>query len=172
MIHRLFEHPAEQYSKRYFCGFCGSSLSYWCEQPRSEAEFIRLPLRTLCAEDLSDLRELGLMPDSDDEVEKAGAGARTDSAVRQGNEEVVVYRGRETLGVPPWFDSLVEGSMLGRLRAAKGSKQSRDGSVRVEWEVVEWTEDDGHDTSRSGKRKLDERGDSAGEPTPMEGIQH
>ncbi len=45
------------------------------------------------------------------------------------------------VGAVPWFEGLVEGSRLGRVtRKAVGVGE---GSVRVEWEVVEWTEEDG-----------------------------
>ncbi|KAH9438073.1 hypothetical protein MCOR02_001714 [Pyricularia oryzae] len=61
-IRRTYTHPAQQASKRNFCGFCGTPLSYWSEDPPSEADFIRLTLGSLCHEDLGDLEELGLVP--------------------------------------------------------------------------------------------------------------
>ncbi|KAJ4292199.1 hypothetical protein N0V88_005828 [Collariella sp. IMI 366227] len=48
------------------------------------------------------------------------------------------------------------GSRLGTLRRAKGSRMNRAGTVRVDWEVAEWTADDeavgGAESPR--KRKL------------------
>ena len=50
-------------AKRHFCGFCGTPLSYWSENPKSEAEFISLTLGSLVGDDLRDLDELGLLPE-------------------------------------------------------------------------------------------------------------
>jgi hypothetical protein len=47
---------------------------------------------------------------------------------------------RESYGVP-WFDGLVEGTRLGRMRRAQGIQRSQDGKVRIEWEVVEYGDD-------------------------------
>jgi hypothetical protein len=170
MIHRVYTSPREQHAMRHFCGFCGTPLSYWSEQPRTEADFIQLSLGSLNSEDLGDLEDLGLLPGSDDEADKpqtpvTSAETTGMAAIEAGTRiqdsdkrEVVLRPGRETLGGLPWFDTLVEGSRLGTLRHRKGSGRSRDGTVRVELEVVEYTEDDSDDdTPRSGKRKFDER---------------
>lgn len=171
MIHRVYTSPREQHTMRHFCGFCGTPLSYWSEEPRSEAEFIQLTLGSLHNEDLGDLEDLGLVPDSEGSSRAASPPPSADVAASVASLEQselgrqVATRGhREVFGGIPWFDSLVEGSRLGRrlgnVRASKGGGQSRDGTVRYEWEVVEYTEgedDDGNVTSRSGKRKLDDR---------------
>jgi len=157
---------------RHFCGFCGTPLSFWSEQPRSEADFIQLTLGSLSAEDLGDLEDLGLLPGSDDEAETPPSPVRpADSAglsatgADNTTGEVALRPGRETLGGIPWFDSLVEGSRLGRLSRRKGSSRSPDGTVKVEWEVVEYTEDDsGADTPRSGKRKFGDEEEDHKEP--------
>lgn len=147
-IRRTYTHPAQQASKRNFCGFCGTPLSYWSEDPPSEAEFIRLTLGSLCHEDLGDLEELGLVPGSSDDDEKQqpndddadGSGEREQQQKRKKEDE---ERGRgeagrspvpprETLNIP-WFDSIVAGSRLSRL-----SGQTWRGTARYEWEVVEW----------------------------------
>ena len=63
------------------------------------------------------------------------------------------------VGAVPWFEGLVEGSRLGRVtRKAVGVGE---GSVRVEWEVVEWTEEEdgeggGERAASPRKRKLGE----------------
>ena len=60
------------------------------------------------------------------------------------------------VGAVPWFEGLVEGSRLGRVckEAAAGVGEGR---VRVEWEVVEWTEEeDGGGGASPRKRKLGE----------------
>ena len=74
------------------------------------------------------------------------------------------------MGALPWFDALTEGSRLGTLRRAKGGGMDRSGRVRVEWEVVEWSEDDMGDAESPRKRKLEEveRADAGG--GQMEGV--
>ncbi|CCC12073.1 hypothetical protein SMACR_02294 [Sordaria macrospora] len=155
MIHRAYTSPFEEHSMRHFCGFCGTPLSYWSEEPRSEADFIQLSLGSLHPEDLADLEDLGMLPDSDSEGE-------TEAAVSKKSEgkEAVAQIGRQTVGGLPWLDTLVEGSRLGTLRASKGRHQNKSGTVQVEWEVMEWTEGDSSSSSsspRNGKRKLDDR---------------
>jgi hypothetical protein len=177
MIHRVYTSPREQHSMRHFCGFCGTPLSYWSEQPRTEADFIQLTLGSLCSEDLGDLEDMGLLPDSDEEADepqtpaaRLALPAAATAPQEENRRELVLRNGRETLGGLPWFDTLVEGSRLGTIRTRKGSGRSRDGTVRVEWEVVEYTEDDSaNGTPRSGKRKLDERD---GSKDAMQGVEH
>lgn len=168
---------------RHFCGFCGTPLSYWSEEPRTEADFIQLTLGSLHNDDLGDLEDLGLLGDSEVSSRAASPPPSGDAVMIGGSPEQgelsrqVATRGhREVFGGLPWFDSLVEGSRLGRrlgnVRASKGSGHTPDGTVRYEWEVVEYTEggdDDGNDTPRSGKRKLDDR-DSGEVSFAMHGV--
>ncbi|KAL8361835.1 hypothetical protein RB601_007580 [Gaeumannomyces tritici] len=174
-IRRTYTHPSQRHSKRGFCGFCGTPLSYWSEDPPAEADFIRLTLGSLCGEDLGDLEDLGLVPGtppSDDGgaevVAPAEGGCRGQAGGGGGGGSVA----RETLGVP-WFDSMVAGSRLGSLRASRTGGRGRDGRVTYEWEVVEWTAggvDDGDDEMDDGggrasphkRLKQDDGGDAGG----------
>ncbi|KAK5654168.1 hypothetical protein OQA88_7599 [Cercophora sp. LCS_1] len=168
MINRVYQRAHEQ---RRFCGFCGTPLSYWSEEPRSEADYIQLALGSLFPEDLADLEELGLCPSaSDDEEEDQPAGKDEDTHMED-HEAIVLRQGRETVGGVLWFDALTEGSRLGTLRTAKGGHSNRSGTVRVEWEVVEWTaDDDAAQAPKNGKRKLADRESGSG-IAAMEGIQ-
>ncbi|TEA19294.1 hypothetical protein C8034_v000756 [Colletotrichum sidae] len=159
MIHRVFESSSAGPSKRYFCGFCGTPLSYWTERPHTEADYIHLTLASLCGEDLRDLEDLGLIPELH---ETEGAPVVPTP---------VTVLGRETRGVP-WFDNMINDTRLGHLRPSHGSEPSRNGNTRIEWEIVEWTDADedtnvvppteglNTTTSHPGKRKLDERDDA------------
>ncbi len=95
-----------------------------------------MTLGSLVGTDLRDLEDLGLLDESADE------------------EEQVVRNGE---GVP-WFESMVEGSRLGKMRKSWGQRSSGNGRYKVEWEIVEWTEGDGEvvDTMSTGKRKIGE----------------
>ncbi|KJZ74066.1 hypothetical protein HIM_06515 [Hirsutella minnesotensis 3608] len=160
MIRRVYTHPSQQHSKRHFCGFCGTPLSYWSEEPMSEAEYINLTLGSLLREDLRDLEDMGLIPDDteQDSAEEGPPPTPTRSTAL-----------RESFGVP-WFDGMVEGTRLGRLRQSQGVKRSHDGKVSVEWEIVEYADGSGDGggneadlesapelTSLPAKRKLEER---------------
>ena len=67
--------------------------------------------------------------------------------------------GRELRGVP-WFEEMIEGSELGRMRRRRGEQTSADGKTKVEWEIVEFGGDDGESGLTGGeKRKLDQVGE-------------
>ncbi|KAL7950499.1 hypothetical protein V8C42DRAFT_306692 [Trichoderma barbatum] len=133
MIRRVYTHPSQDYSKRHFCGFCGTPLSYWSEEPRSEAEFINLTLGSLLREDIRDLEDMGLIPEDEDSPPSSEAPPSTPTrrtAIQQ------------SFGVP-WFDGLIEGSRLGSMRRSHGAKRSRDGQTSIEWDIVEYSENGG-----------------------------
>jgi len=148
-IRRVYTSPREQHAKRHFCGFCGTPLSYWSESPPSEAEYISLTLGSLTGEDLRDLEELGLLP-------KEALGDIEESEIAETvtpqTENSLISQARGGL---PWFETMIEGSKLGKIRRSKGQGQTSDGRLKVEWEVVEWTDDgDADETQSTSKRKL------------------
>ncbi|KAK4138246.1 hypothetical protein BT67DRAFT_475570 [Trichocladium antarcticum] len=157
-IRRAWTSPAETHAMRHFCGFCGTPLSYWSEQPRAEAEYIQLALGSLAARDLADLEELGFLEglgSGEGEAEGEGEGGVLVVDTTAGGGDDGGGDSFGTVGGLPWLDSLTAGSRLGQLRTAKGRGSNRAGTVRVEWEVVEWSEEeDGGGSPR--KRKLEE----------------
>ena len=106
---------------------------------------------------------MGLIPEEEDEktpADQSSAVVGRNSALRQ------------SYGVP-WFDGMVEGTRLGNMRRSHGVKQSQDGRVKVEWEIVEYSGNgDGEEVkgptgvdvdmemSHPGKRKLQDRDDT------------
>ncbi|TKW56945.1 hypothetical protein CTA1_8027 [Colletotrichum tanaceti] len=102
------------------------------KRPQAEADYIHLTLASLRGEDLRDLEDLGLIPEFEEaeEAEEQPAIPTTTTVV-----------GRDTRGVP-WFESMIEGTRLGSLRHSQVVDHSRDGAIRVEWEIVEWTDSD------------------------------
>jgi len=171
----VYESPAEAYTRRTFCGVCGTPLTYWSERPHSEAEFIHITLGSLLREDLGDLEDMGLLPDSPAEFDVAARGARVETGAAGGLDaaacETAAGAAGTTLSRPredhreidiPWFDSITEGSRLGgRLRTTRGTRQSADGTTRLEFEITEYTDEDEAKGSSSGigKRKLGDRDD-------------
>lgn len=184
MIHRSYEHPGHSSqstsgTRRHFCGFCGTPLSFWSETPPSEADYIRLALGSLSTEDLDELDEWALAGDQsdNDEEEEEEEEAPRETLKRTKPNDASLDRITSPTGLP-WFDSFVEGSRLSRhlLRQKKqqqlqqqsqslrggahirrhdaGSAKSTDGKVQVEWEVLEWTEGD------------DEPAPSSSQPSP------
>ena len=94
------------------------------------------------------MEELGVLEPGDDTDEETATEPQSQSAAFR------PIQGMANRG-SPWFESLVEGSQLGRIKRQKGGHMSSDGSVQVEWEVVEWTEEE-DDSGALGKRKLGE----------------
>jgi len=122
----------------------------WTESPRGEGEYISLALGSLDRDDLHDLGELGLLPQ--EEAEKR---------LSMPEEEPVATRAAPRVGEDlPWFEAMIEGSALGRVKVRRGLEE-KDGR-RVEWEVVEWTEGGEEadsstgDLAAGGKRKLED----------------
>ena len=62
---------------------------------------------------------------------------------------------REIKGIP-WFEEVIEGSELGRIKRRRGGESSADGKTVIEWEVTEMdgAEGDGGGTG-APKRKLE-----------------
>ncbi|KAL6692649.1 hypothetical protein J3F84DRAFT_383456 [Trichoderma pleuroticola] len=154
MIRKVYSHPSQDYSKRHFCGFCGTPLSYWSEEPRSEADFINLTLGSLLREDIRDLEDMGLIPEDEESPPKSEASP----AVPTRRTAI-----QQSFGVP-WFDGLIEGSRLGSMRRSYGTKTSRDGQTSIDWDIVEYSENGGGEmeedepagaaSTQLGKRKL------------------
>ncbi|KAI9901882.1 hypothetical protein N3K66_003699 [Trichothecium roseum] len=137
-IRRVYTHPSQQYSKRNFCGYCGTPLSYWSENPETEADYIHLTLGSLLRDDLHDLEDLGLIPEDEDQRERK-------EVVSEQDQQHVTTAGptrssvlRQSYGVP-WFDGMVEGTRIGNMRRSERVKRSSDGRVKVDWEIFEYT---------------------------------
>ena len=147
LIRRVYTHPTQSHAKRHFCGYCGTPLSYWSENPPTEADFINLTIGSLLREDLGDLDDMGLIPGTPEENEVQDG--KTIDATNTGFERL--GRGsvfRESYGVP-WFDSLVEGTRLGNMRTNRGIERSHDGRVKIEWDIREYHDDGDEDTDMS-----------------------
>jgi hypothetical protein len=170
MIRRTFTPRHAPYSKRVFCGFCGTHLSYWSEQPPEEAEFLNVTVGSL--RDVQALQELDLLPE-DINTESLS----TDNSATDGTQEVATPASemnaplsRETTegrsGNVNWFEEMIHGSRLGRAqKTRRGVGVSADGSTTVEWEVSEWTEGDSTANTPS-KRKIEQ---VSGEDVSMKG---
>ncbi|KAI2630439.1 hypothetical protein GGS21DRAFT_524218 [Xylaria nigripes] len=136
-IRRSYSHPNESHAQRSFCGYCGTPLSYWSEQPPSEAEYILLTLGSLLTEDLNNIHKLGLVPFDIDQDETEALPTTVPETGR-----IKVCRDPTSI---PWFESLISGSRLGTMHTTRGVQQSRDGTNRIEFEITEWTADDSNE---------------------------
>ncbi len=72
------------------------------------------------------------------------------------NEKIEARGGNDANEGLPWFESLVKGSQLGNMRRSWGSRESGNGRFKVEWEIVEWTEENESDPTPPSKRKIAE----------------
>ncbi|KAG4416945.1 hypothetical protein IFR04_009889 [Cadophora malorum] len=167
-IRRTYTSPTEQNSKRHFCGFCGTPLAYWSEETPAEASYISLTLGSLMGSDLRDLEELGVLPTEAVEdavgerkvIESAGGGVGAGEK-GEGKGGVLSEGSGNGIGEEglPWFETMVKGSRLGNVQRSWGERRSGNGRFKVEWEIVEWTEDGGEGgegTKSPAKRKLGE----------------
>ncbi|KAJ5682784.1 hypothetical protein N7462_005949 [Penicillium macrosclerotiorum] len=182
-IRRIFTpHHAPQ-TRRIFCGFCGTPLTFWTEEPEEEASFMSVSVGSLSGEDQRALEDLELLPEEiDDAPHPTELSHPSDAVLAPDNapSSIVVpsiqntdssrsFR-HGTAGGIPWFEEMVEGSRLGRLmRSRRGMGMSDDQSTSIEWEVSEWvdygsegtpivdSDSNGHAT---GKRKREQHIDA------------
>lgn len=163
-----------------FCGYCGTHLSYWTEEPAAEADYLSVTLGSLVSDDIRALQDLELLPE-DVEPQDVGAHSETDRAAdtrqvarQQVSEEPMVRRSQRqgTLGDIDWFEEMINGSRLGRTQQKRrGMGVSADGTTTVQWEISEYRE--GEDefsasatTAGTGKRKFE---DVTGDDVNMKG---
>lgn len=153
-IRRTFVSPLDESTRRQFCGYCGTQISQWQENGQGDEDFIHVTLGSLIDEDLERLQQHGMLEfegDSEEEDEKSTAQAMHVEKRRpvQGS----LHRGA------PWFEEMVSNTPLGRMKRQKGGHMttSIDGTVeQVEWEIIEWNEDDDEDARTPPKRKIGE----------------
>ncbi|KAL2351058.1 hypothetical protein BJ546DRAFT_998775 [Cryomyces antarcticus] len=152
-IRRTFTTPGSSHTRRQFCGYCGTPLSTWSAETRHDADFIQLTLASLVDDSLARLEDLGLVPsETEDESEKGELEGETQTQLVAVPPSGHNMRNRGM----PYFESMIENSRLGRIKRRRGGHTSRDGSVTVEWEVVEYTEGDDEPAQEAigEKRKL------------------
>lgn len=175
-IRRTFVPHHAPHTQRVFCGFCGTPLTSWTEDPREESDFTSVTIGSLFGDHQRLLEDLNLLPEESDEetpadeqvevVQRAPpASTPLSSPVvpAVNNSDLSRHYRQGNLGGIPWFEELVEGSRLGRmLKARRGMGVSDDQSTAFEWEVSEMHhEDPGRGTwavsssshSTTGKRK-------------------
>lgn len=153
-IARTFTPNQQPGCQRKFCGFCGTHISYWTEEPVSEQNYMNITLGSLRRRDLSALEDLDLLPDDVDLSDSNILGAEDARDTRVGSivaeqtvvpssDSGVVQTSRSgTSGGISWFEDMIQGSQLGHhSKRRKGHGTSADGTTTVTWEVSEYYED-------------------------------
>ncbi|KAL8827848.1 MAG: hypothetical protein Q9170_006848 [Blastenia crenularia] len=149
-IRRIFTPRHAPHSKRHFCGFCGTSLTHWSEESNDDADWVYVNLGSLRNGSVEKLADEGLLASTDETKDSSTAAEKSlDRSTRS--------EGREIQGAP-WYEEMIEGSELGRIKRKRGGRSSADGRSKVEWEVVEFTSESGDAGPSSGKRKIDQVG--------------
>ena len=166
MIRKMFTPPPEPHSKRIFCGYCGTHLSYWTEATRDEADYLNVTIGSLFGDDVSILNELGLLPNDVDDYDTIRGLPDPQIAERFNNHQLErrdqpVQRriNRSVEGGISWMEEMIDGSRLGRLQKTKrGVGKSADGMTTVEWEITEMVDNGAEQEPGAGraKRKLGE----------------
>ena len=136
------------YCKRNFCGFCGTPLTYWSEDPPEEADYISVTIGSLSPHDQIAIEDLGLLPaDSDADALQSPSQASPVVPISESNQRPEAQQQQQptvrhrsgTIGGIPWFEEMIEGSRLGQYgRRRQGRGRTADSSVQIEWEVSEW----------------------------------
>lgn len=123
---------------------------------------VSVNLGSLRSDSLDVLADFGLLPSARSEIESVAKQSSDPDLQRESQSE---GQGQ------PWFEEIIEGSELGRMRKRSGGETSTDGKSRVQWEIVEF---DGDDTGGlvesgigTGKRKLSDV--AKGEDVSMRG---
>ncbi|CAI7598981.1 unnamed protein product [Penicillium glandicola] len=154
-IRRTFSPRHAPQTQRVFCGYCGTPLTFWTEDPLEESNFMSVTIGSLLAEDQRALEDLRLLPEVDEEAPRAGISTSSDLALASEtpSSSVIVPSANETPNISrslqhgrtggiPWFEEMVEGSRLGRLmRSRRGMGISDDQSTSIQWEFSEWHDD-------------------------------
>ncbi|KAL8706082.1 MAG: hypothetical protein Q9201_000847 [Fulgogasparrea decipioides] len=150
-IRRVFTPRHAPHTKRHFCGFCGTPLTHWSEEHAGDAEWVHVNVGSLKRESIEKLSDEGLLTGSDD-------APNTTTPEKKAIDRTETSTGREIQGLP-WFEEMIEGSELGRIKRRRGGQSSADGRSTVEWEVVEFSSEPGDTGANTGKRKLDQVGE-------------
>ena len=150
-IRRVFSPETAQNTKRHFCGFCGTPLTYWSEETPEQAQLVCVSLGTLGHNSMETLADLGILG-GEEMANEHNVGRVDEQSALSSVEDSKEIQGS------PWFEDVVQGSKLGRMRTTRGGGTSADGSTTIRWKVVEFGGEDDIDSTESGlgtgKRKL------------------
>lgn len=169
-IRRVYTPPENQFTKRHFCGYCGTPLSFWSEEPKEEKDYISLTLGSLMDKDVRDLGELGLLPpEAAEGLESPPPSGRiTPVAAQELQRDTVTQTPVRVRQGLPWFESMIDGSQLGRVKVRRGEEEKN--GRRVEWEIVEWTDGDGDEQIRREASPIKRQRTGEGDMGQSEGV--
>lgn len=171
-IAKTFVPVDEPACQRKFCGFCGTHLTYWTEDPEDEKDFMNVTLGSLGARDLHALDQLGLLPNRSEEsspgqtASPKGSGGDAESRLVAPQLRDTVERSKRSgqTGGITWFEEMIRGSELGHhSNRRKGHGQSADGTTTVMWEVSEYFED--HTDENNDKKAAVDQSSAGAEDT-------
>ena len=173
MIRKMFTSTREPNAKRIFCGYCGTHLTYWCEKPETEANFLNITVGSLLGDDIRTLEQLGLLPTTSEDPQanvpqqtSEGAALATTGEPGDASRELTGQRSHNGL---EWMEEIITGTWLGKHhKARRGFGVNAGGLTHIEWEVTEVGETSAEPEIGAGrsKRKLDDVG--TGEDAPMQ----
>lgn len=183
----LHEHIAKTFSpqeqpsfQRKFCGFCGTPISYWTEDPVHQKDFINIALGSMGRKDILALEDLDLLPEHVNLEGPSKFGVDDTKAVAEGSSErsqVMVSTSDNGIlrtsrsgmsGGISWFEDLIQGSQMGyhsQRRAAYGP--SADGITTASLVVSEYYGDDNSKEAQQVPRSKRKAEDIEPEDTNM-----
>lgn len=177
MIRKSFTPPREPRCKRNFCGYCGTHLTHWSEDPKDEADYLNVTLGSIFGEDLRTLEDLGLLPNddtADDALETSPwtevtqKGDASEAAGHAENSRRMIRHGAD--GNVMWTEEVIDGRRSGMSHKTKrGRGQNLGGTTMVEWEITELIDDGSEAESGSGRGKRKLGADSPTGDSQMDG---
>lgn len=125
-------------------------MTHWSEEREGDADWVYVNLGSLRSGSVEKLADEGFLTSADDNKDST-------TIEEKALDRTVALEGREIQGAP-WYEEMIEGSELGRIKRRRGGQSSADGRSKVEWEVVEFSSEPGDSGTSTGKRKLDQVG--------------
>ena len=116
-------------------------------------------LGSLKSESMERLEDAGVLFAMTDQTKDNEESQKPQQSSLQASSGATVGEGREVSGTP-WFEEIIEGSELGRIKRRRGGERSSDGKSIVEYEITEFDSGEGESvTLGTGKRKIGSLGD-------------
>lgn len=127
-------------------------MTHWSEENEGDADWVHVNLNSLRSASVEKLSEEGLLTSSHDAIQP-GVSEEKEKALGLSSTS-----GDREIHGAPWFQEMIEGSELGRIKHKRGVQTSTDGRKRVEWEVVDFSSELKENENNTSKRKLDQVG--------------
>lgn len=170
----MFTSTREPNSKRVFCGYCGTHLTYWCETPEAEAQYLNITVGSIFGDDIRTLEQLGLLSSSGEapssrEAPKETPEQSSPPAQSHTDDDLQNTVSRSAQDGLEWMEDMLNGTWLGKFHQThRRIGLGGDRTTQIEWEITEISGNvsESETGAGRGKRKLEAVG--SGEDASMQ----